>query len=125
MIMNNILSLGITNVYAENIAENFCQDLGSTLQLVSALLLVVRIAVPLLLIGMATMDLYKVVTNGKDSELSKQIKVLGTRAIIGIAVFFLPTIVRVVVNAVADDQSDYLVCVSCLDNPANCPSSNK
>lgn len=118
MIMNSLFN--ITDVYAENIAENFCSDFSSTMQLISVLLLIARVCVPILIIIFGTKDLFNVITNGKSDDLSKQIKIFGTRVLIGVVVFFIPTFIRVVVNAVDSDQKDYKVCVSCLENPLNC-----
>lgn len=108
------------NVYAENVAETFCQDFSGTMKLLSIFLLIVRIAVPLLLTVYGSLDLYKIVNSGKSDDLGKQIKVLGTRIAIGVVVFFIPTFIRVVVNVVDSSQSDYKVCIECIENPSNC-----
>ena len=123
-----LLNLSYINVLAENetpVASNFCSDFGSTLKLVSYSILIVRILVPLLLVVMSTFDLYKAVTGGKDDDLKKQMVILGKRVVIGIAVFFLPSFVNVVVNMLNKQPADYKTCLSCISNPSNCQVSEK
>lgn len=120
MIMNKLFNLFFTNVYAENVAETFCQDFSGTMKLVSIFLLLIRIAVPLMLIIYGSLDLYKIVNSGKNDDLSKQIKVLGTRILIGVVVFFIPTFIRIVVNIVDSTQADYKICIECIENPGDC-----
>ena len=73
MIMNKLLilflNLSYINVLADEegaVGSNFCSDFGSTLRLVSISILIVRILVPLLIIIMGTLDIYKTVTSGKE-----------------------------------------------------------
>lgn len=131
MIMNKLLILLLNfsyiNVLAENeapVATNFCSDFGSTLKLVSYSILIVRTIVPLLIIIMGTLDIYKTVTSGKEDDLKKQTIIFGKRIIIGLMVFFLPSFVNLVVNALDNSPSDYKTCLSCISNPSNCPKSN-
>lgn len=124
-----LLNLSYINVLAEEtsvgVAKNFCKDFGSTLRLVSYSILIVRILVPLLLVVMSTFDLYKAVTGGKDDDLKKQMVILGKRVVIGIAVFFLPSFVNVVVNMLNKQPADYKTCLACISNPSNCQVSEK
>ena len=125
MIMSN---LGYINVFAYDnspVGSNFCSDFSSTLKLISISILIVRILVPLLIIIMGTIDIYKIVIGGKDDDFKKQMIVLGKRVVIGAMVFFLPSFVNVVVNAIDGTPSDYKTCLSCISNPSNCSSSKK
>lgn len=121
LIIKTIVFINTINVYADGyVAQNFCQDISNTLKLASASLLIVRLCVPIFIIVMATMDLYKTVTTGKVDELTKGLKTLAKRFAIGLIVLFLPTIVNLVVNAIDKSSSDYKVCLSCLESPKNC-----
>ena len=131
MIMNKLLilflNLSYINVLADEesaVGSNFCSDFGSTLRLVSTSILIVRILVPLLIIIMGTLDIYKTVTSGKEDDLKKQMIIFGKRIIIGLMVFFLPSFVNLVVNALDNSPNDYKTCLSCISNPSNCPKSN-
>ena len=110
------------NVYADDgyVAQNFCSDIIKTLRLVSISVMVVRICVPMFIIIMGTMDIYNTVSSGKNDDLKKNLTTLGKRMIIGLIVFFIPTIVRLVVNGLGGNDSNYQVCVNCIDNPKNC-----
>ena len=110
------------NVYADDgyVAQNFCSDIIKTLRLVSISVMVVRICVPMFIIIMGTLDIYNTVSSGKTDDLKKNLTILGKRMIIGLIVFFIPTIVRLVVNGLGGNDSNYQVCVNCIDNPRNC-----
>lgn len=127
MIMNRLLIkffmlFNTLNVYADDgyVAQNFCSDIIKTLRLVSISVMVVRICVPMFIIIMGTLDIYNTVSSGKNDDLKKNLTTLGKRMIIGLIVFFIPTIVRLVVNGLGGNDSNYQVCVNCIDNPRNC-----
>ena len=126
MIMNKLLIkffilFSTLNVYADGyVAQNFCSDIIKTLRLVSISVMIVRICVPIFIIVMGTMDIYNTVSSGKNDDLKKNLTTLGKRMIIGLIVFFIPTIVRLVVNGLGGNDSNYQVCVNCIDNPKNC-----
>lgn len=80
-----------------------CQQ-GSTLVNVIAIVRLVMniicIAVPIIMILMGTIDLFKAVTAGKDDDIKKKQKALITRIIAGVLVFLVPTIVSVIMNLI-------------------------
>ena len=127
MIMNRLLIkffmlFNTLNVYGDDgyVAQNFCSDIIKTLRLVSISVMVVRICVPMFIIIMGTLDIYNTVSSGKTDDLKKNLTILGKRMVIGLIVFFIPTIVRLVVNGLGGNDSNYQVCVNCIDNPRNC-----
>ena len=80
-----------------------CQT-GSTLVNVIAIVRLVMniicVAVPIIMILMGTIDLFKAVTAGKDDDIKKKQKALITRIIAGVLVFLVPTIVSVLMNLI-------------------------
>lgn len=84
-------------------AEVSCAQ-GSTLVNVIAIVRLVMniicIAVPIIMILMGTLDLFKAVTAGKDEDIKKKQKALITRIIAGVLVFLVPTIVSVIMNLI-------------------------
>lgn len=80
-----------------------CQS-GSTLVNVIAIVRLVMniicVAVPIIMILMGTIDLFKAVTAGKDDDIKKKQKALITRIIAGVLVFLVPTIVSVLMNLI-------------------------
>ena len=78
------------------ILDNVCtQELSSVLAVVRWIVNLVKLAVPILLVVLATFDLAKVVTNSKgdDSETKKAVKTLITRIIYGLIIYFVPIII--------------------------------
>ncbi len=77
---------------------------GSTLVNVIAIVRLVMniicIAVPIIMILMGTIDLFKAVTAGKDEDIKNKQKALITRIIAGVLVFLVPTIVSVIMNLI-------------------------
>lgn len=77
---------------------------GSTLVNVIAIVRLVMniicIAVPIIMILMGTIDLFKAVTAGKDEDIKKKQKALITRIIAGVLVFLVPTIVSVIMDLI-------------------------
>lgn len=77
---------------------------GSTLVNVIAIVRLVMniicIAVPIIMILMGTIDLFKAVTAGKDADIKEKQKALITRIIAGVLVFLVPTIVSVIMNLI-------------------------
>lgn len=84
-------------------AEVSCGE-GSTLVNVIAIVRLVMniicIAVPIIMILMGTIDLFKAVTAGKDEDIKNKQKALITRIIAGVLVFLVPTIVSVIMNLI-------------------------
>lgn len=79
-------------------------ETGSTLVNVIAIVRLVMniicVAVPIIMILMGTIDLFKAVTAGKDDDIKKKQKALITRIIAGVLVFLVPTIVSVLMNLI-------------------------
>lgn len=103
------------------VAANFCSDIKPGIKILGYIILVFKVLVPVIIIIMGTKDIYNVVTTGKSDDLKKQFILLGKRVIAGLIIFFLPTIINVVINAVdPNSESDYKVCTTCLFDPTNC-----
>ena len=78
------------------ILDGVCtSELSSVLAVVRWIVNLVKLAVPILLVVLATFDLAKVVTNSKgdDSETKKAVKTLITRIIYGLIIYFVPIII--------------------------------
>ena len=81
---------------------------------ISQILKVVFIIVPIGLILMIGLDLFKNITAGKEDEMKKNISIAIKRIIFCVCIFFVPTIVNLVnsiVNEVLEDTTiNYTVC---------------
>lgn len=84
-------------------AEVSCGEdstLVNVIAIVRLVMNIICIAVPIIMILMGTIDLFKAVTAGKDEDIKKKQKALITRIIAGVLVFLVPTIVSVIMNLI-------------------------
>ena len=115
-----------TTQAVEYVAENPCDEnsIKIVMRLFGYILLIARIAVPLIIIGLGTFDLAKSVVDKDEKSLTKQVKQLGIRVLAGLIVFFVPNIVAVVftlsdkLNIIETGQ--YKTCSNCLLKPNSC-----
>ncbi len=64
------------------------------------------------------LDLGKAVTSNKEDEIKKATASLMRRAIAAVVIFFIPTLVGVIMNLV-DNGNKYKPCAKCISNPAS------
>ena len=104
-------------------ANTFCADTTDIWQFVGWVLMVFKIVIPLLLIIFGMVDLGKAVVGSKDDEIKKATNSLMKRAIAGVIIFFIPTIVGFIFGLV-DIEKTWTMCKDCLVSPNNataCP----
>ncbi len=105
-------------------ANPYCTVFKSTLQIVGYIVFIIRILVPLVIIGMGAIDLFKVVTAGKDGELPKAIKSIIMRLLSGIIIFYVPIIIEFAFSLVDDwvngYENSYEECFTCVLNVTEC-----
>lgn len=107
-------------------AVNFCAGTSKIWQLVGNVLFIFKIVIPLLLIIFGMIDLGKAVVGSKDDDIKKSVKSLAMRAVAGIVIFFVPTLVAFIFTLVGDFQeveSDYTICATCISKPSSCDVS--
>ena len=115
--------------YASPSPINFCEKTAVIWQIVGWVLLVFKILIPILLIIFGMKDLATAVVGSKEDDIKKATQSLMNRAIAAIVIFFIPTIVGVIMSIIADfrtsgAKSDYKYCQTCLLDPKNCDTSN-
>ncbi len=103
-----IMVIGVNRTYAMNInysqnsliniLEVGCNDLfdQSLIDLLNDILKYPRIIVPILVIGLGLVDLGKAVMASKEDEMRKAQKTFIKRIIIGVAFFFIPALVNII-----------------------------
>lgn len=106
--------------------KTFCVGTAKIWRLVGKILLVFKIVIPLLVIIFGMIDLGKAVVASKDDEIKKAAKSLGMRALAGVLIFFIPTIVAFVFNMVDSfsEDTDYQTCADCITKPNSCDVNN-
>lgn len=73
-----------------------------------------QIAVPVVLVVLGTIDLFKGVTAGKEDEMKKGQNMFLKRLIAAVIIFFVFSIVKLIISLVADGNENQLIdCVEC------------
>ena len=106
---------------ATEIIPGFCADSAKIWQLVGYVINIFKIAIPILIVLMAMVDLGKAVMAGKEDEIKKAQKMLIKRLIYGIVIFFVVTLVQSVFNIVGAGlkSGDNAICWLCATDPGD------
>lgn len=99
-----------------------CSDLWQIWQIIGWVLTIFKIVIPIIIIIFGMIDLGKAVVASKDDEIKKSIKSLAMRAVAGIVIFFIPTLVGLIFNMVDSFQEvkgEYTVCANCIQYPGS------
>lgn len=82
--------------------------------------LIIKILVPVILIAVGSIDFFKAVMASKDDEIKKASKTLIVRAIAGIIIFLIPSILEFIVGVFDDSniyKGSFKDCTECMLNP--------
>ena len=83
-------------------------------ELTSYFITLVQIAVPVILVVMGSLDLFKGITASKEEEIKKGQQLFIKRLIVAALVFFVIVIVKFIISVVADASSANIVeCIDC------------
>ena len=83
------------------------------------LITIVKIAVPILLIVMGSIDFMKAVMAGKEDEIKKTQSTFIKRTIAALIVFFVPTILSILLTVLEHDEVKNNNCYMCVVNPSS------
>ena len=89
-----------------------CHNLGPIIQVIKTLITILRIVVPILLLVLGAIDLAKAVIASDEKEIKASTSRLIKRAIAAVAIFFIVTIVNVIMGMVGSENWK-----NCWDNP--------
>ena len=110
-------------VLADNYTKSYCAGLKGTLRIIGEAINIIKLVVPLLIIGLACFDLFKAVTAGKDDQIFKSVKTIATRVVLGVLIFFIPSILDfgfALLDEWTDYETNYHECASCILNVKEC-----
>ncbi len=99
---------------------SFCRKTATIWQTVGYVLMVLKILVPVILIIWGTIGLAQAMISGEDKAVSKQAGSLIKKLVIGIVIFFIPTIVNALFSLMGTFlpfKSDYNNCLNCITSP--------
>lgn len=107
--------------------EAFCQREGvkKTFRAIGWVILIIKILVPVLLIVFGSIDFAKAVIASKDDEIKKSARSLGIRVIIGVLIFFIPTIINFAVKIIGgediynENSGSFGFCTHCMLEPTD------
>ena len=102
----------------------FCDKASDVLGFIGWILTVFKVAIPLLIIGYGMFDLGKAVVGSKDDYIKVAIKRLMYRAMAGVLIFFVPTVVLWLFGTINDYKDmpvdNFKKCQDCILYPWNC-----
>lgn len=85
-------------------------------QLVHIVILIIKIAIPIILIILGMLDLLKGVTASKEDEIKKAQNMFFKRLIAAILVFFVVTIVQLLISYLDTNNEGIMSCANCFIN---------
>ena len=105
--------------------SSLCTEASSILGFAGWILTFFKIAIPLLIIGLGMFDFGKAVVASKDDEIKKSAKTLMYRAIAGVVIFFVPSLVVWLFGTINDFNeakkvTNFDKCKECILTPWNC-----
>lgn len=94
---------------------NFLTDIPKVLpKVISTAYTLIQIAVPVVLVILGTLDLFKGITASKEDEIKKGQALFIKRLIAALLVFFVFVIVKLIISFVADESSSKIMdCAEC------------
>ena len=101
--MFNLFQIGELGDVNTSTYDDACRGLGPIVRIIRrGLFPIIQIAIPIILIVLGTIDLGKAVIASDDKKIQEAQKMLIKRAIYAVAIFFVATIVYVLMGVVAD-----------------------
>ena len=83
-------------------------------ELTSTAVTIIQIAIPIILVILGSLDLFKGITAGKEDEMKKGQQLFVKRLITGAMIFFIVVIVKFFISIVADtNESNMADCIEC------------
>lgn len=86
---------------------------------VREILNIIKIFVPIILIIIASVDLIKVVVSGENEAVSKAVSKLIKRSISAASIFFVVTLVQLLMNLLGRNTDSFMACFSCFISDGN------
>jgi hypothetical protein len=85
---------------------------------VHTIIVAIKVVVPVLLVIFGMLDLFKGITAQKEDEIKKGQQIFIKRLISAAIIFFVVSIVQLLVSFVASDEEGLMTCANCFINGA-------
>jgi len=92
-----------------NFLDVSCADVEKFVPVVQFLISLIQYGVPVVIIILGSLDLFKAVVASKEDEIKAAQKLLIKRVIYGVVIFFLVTIIRLIFKNIGGDSANTLV----------------
>ena len=118
---------GGCNISLSGLCEN--PNVSSILKGVGILVFLAKVLVPAIIIGIGFVNLFKLITSGKEEDAKKYAISIVKRIGVGVIIFLLPTLINFVYNIADDiigsgeDGGKFTNCVNCVTSPSKCNTS--
>ncbi len=103
---------------------NFCQQPGvlRTMKIIGLVINVVKIALPVLIVGTAMFKFVNVIISGKEEDMKEAAMTVIKKVVAGMLIFIIPGVIHFVFTNVvnANNSSNFTKCESCLNQPKSC-----
>lgn len=96
------------------------EDLMDIYRIIGIVVLISKIAVPLLIIVFGTFDIFHSVIKPKDEKSKNKIKLFIKRIIAGLIILFMPNIILTIFERVGLDKTEYSCSYNCVLDISNC-----
>ena len=100
--------------------NSFCVDSSPIWQYIGYFLLIIKIVIPILIVILGVIDIGKAAISNDEKALSKASDALVKRLVMGISIFFIPTIISFIFSLIisaAPQMEAIKPCEKCLLNP--------
>jgi len=110
LIVPSVLAAGTPKVSCGNVT-----DIPRKIpELTSMAITLIQIAVPVILVIMGSIDLFKGITAQKEDEIKKGQQMFIKRLVVGSLIFFVVVIAKLLISVVADTSSTNIIeCIDC------------
>lgn len=98
----------------------FCYKTATIWQVIGYVIFIIKILAPLLLIILGIVNFAQAVISHDEKQISKSGTSFLKKAIAGIVIFFIPTIISVIFNLITDFtryKGDFEICFNCITSP--------
>ncbi len=112
---------GNTNISIDS--SEYCGKLKEPLKFIGNIVLVFKIVIPLIIIAYGMIDFFRVMVGSKDDEIKKATRLLIFRAIAGVVIFLIPTVISFIFSLIdswASIEGEFNACQKCVLNVREC-----
>lgn len=92
--------------FVQLLVTDSCQGLGPIIKVIKEVFKLIQFAIPIALVLFGTIDLGKAVISSDEKEVKKAQSTLIKRCIYAVAIFFVITLVTLIMNIVAKGVAD-------------------